>query len=347
MAVNVKVLDQGVLAARPDQMYGWPGITRAANGDILVSASERKTHGCPYGREVIMRSTDNGFTWTLPMEVFNSELDDRDPNLLTLPDGKLILSWFTDHAFSGCYRDEWPERSERLTEELAKAVSGTWFITSDNNGLTWDKQPKRMPCGMRISPILLEDGSWLTIGFMERYAPKDKRQLVVWRSWDQGESWQEISKVGDPAMMLNENHVIDVGNGRLLGLFRKCNDYLRQAWSEDGGYTWSEPEVLDIWGYPAQMIRLANGDIMMSYGHRRDPYSIRCVFSHDNGKSWDTGNTYTVFEWQDEPDMGYPSTLEVAPGEFLTVFYCSRRGVIPYYEATEPEGILYTRYTMN
>ena len=42
--------------------YGWPGITRTKDGDILVSASERVVHVDPFGRGVIVRSTDEGRT---------------------------------------------------------------------------------------------------------------------------------------------------------------------------------------------------------------------------------------------------------------------------------------------
>jgi len=60
------------------QHYGWPGITRTRDGDILVSASERIIHVDPYGREVFARSKDGGRTWSEPQVIFDSILDDRD-----------------------------------------------------------------------------------------------------------------------------------------------------------------------------------------------------------------------------------------------------------------------------
>ena len=93
-------------------------------------------------------------------------------------------------------------------------------------------------------------------------------------------------------------------------------------------------------------------------GHRRAPYSIRGVLSRDKGKTWDTDNAFTIYEWADEPDMGYPSSLEISPGEILTVFYCSRRDMkknnpkthIEAQRQTEgasPEGILCVRYKLD
>ena len=36
MTLTAHNIEYGVVAARPDQMYGWPGITRPADGDIVV-----------------------------------------------------------------------------------------------------------------------------------------------------------------------------------------------------------------------------------------------------------------------------------------------------------------------
>ncbi len=47
--------------------------------------------------------------------------------------------------------------------------------------------------------------------------------------------------------------------------------------------------------------------------------------SHNDGKSWDIDNTATLYKWEDQPDMGYPVSLELSPGKIITVFYCSRR----------------------
>ncbi|MEI8080044.1 MAG: sialidase family protein, partial [bacterium] len=69
MGVKAEILERGTVAARPGQMYAWPGIARLKNGEILVSASERTSHICPLGREVVIRSLDGGKSWQLPQEV--------------------------------------------------------------------------------------------------------------------------------------------------------------------------------------------------------------------------------------------------------------------------------------
>ncbi len=341
----IKILENGTVAARPNQMYGWPGITRAANGDILVAASERQFHVCPYGREVIMRSTDNGHTWSLPQEVYNSEIDDRDANLTTLADGTIVLSWFSSTAYEKHNNELWPERIARVTDKMREELVGTWFIKSTDHGQTWELKPHRIPVGAHISPTVLSDGSWISIG--PDWTPAAfPRPLLVYKSSDRGETWTKVSEITKEGEELNENHVLDLGGSKLTVLLRKCGDCLRQAFSDDYGQTWTTPVVTDMKGFPAQMIRLQNGDILCVYGHRWAPFGIRGVLSHDNAQTWDTANTFTIYEWADTPDIGYPSSIEVAPGEILTVFYCSRR-TYPQQPAVLPEGILYTRYRLD
>lgn len=354
--MKIDIIEKGIVASRAKQMYAWPGITKAQNGDIIVSASERKFHCGPWGREVIIRSTDNGRNWQQPQEIYNSELDDRDANILTLKDGTLLLSWFTSMAFAE--HNICPERIARVTDKMQQDLLGTWMIKSYDNGENWNTQALKIPAGMHISPVALSDGSLLSIGWKDK--TDNGKILCCYKSKDIGENWYEASEFECPMKegksLLNENHVLEVSPGKLIALFRKCDDCLYQASSDNYGESWSKPLQIDIWGCPPHMIKLNDGRILCVVGHRKTPYSIRGVISYDQGLTWDTNNTFTIYEWEDEPDMGYPMSLETAPGEIMTVFYCSRLDAnTPNHPApwthldqsgTSPEGILSVRYTL-
>ncbi len=340
---KIEVLDLkfSIAMARPGQMYGWPGLTRAANGDLLLAASERKFHCCPFGREVLARSTDNGRSWTLPLEIYNSELDDRDANLLTMPDGTIVLSWFTSTAFE----PYWVERGKRISPEMRRELVGAWMTTSRDNGHTWDKEPLRMPVGNHISPSVLCDGSLLTCGAFDA-------DYCVFKSTDRGHNWQKISVIPSPVKpdgrtILNESHLLEVAPDHIVAMFRATEADIApicQSESNDGGHTWTPIRELPVAGLPPQLLKLRNGVLMCSFGHRKSPYSIRAIFSHDLGRNWDTDNIVTLYQWDNEPDMGYPSTIELDDGELLTVFYSSWRDKAP--QSKEPEGILSLRYKL-
>ena len=346
--IKIKNLSVGVVISRPKQMYAWPGIVKLSENEILVAASERCYHCCPFGREVIVRSLDGGESWSLPQEVHNSELDDRDANLAVTPDGTLILGWFTSTAFEG----HWKERASRITDKMRNDLIGSWMRVSKDKGHNWEES-LRMPVGAHISPVAISDGSIITIG----EEPRNEAALAVYKSQDLGQSWNKAGKIPcqrlwyeeskSKRLMINENHILEISPGRLIAMFRSDpvgDGYLYQSASEDYGKHWSNPQKTNIWGYPPQLLKLHNGVIMCSYGYRREPYSIRAVFSYDEGKTWDTDNIATLYEWEDEPDMGYPSSVELSPGKIMTVFYCSRRD--KKHPETLPEGILSTTFTL-
>jgi len=57
----------------------------------------------------------------------------------------------------------------------------------------------------------------------------------------------------------------------------------------------------------------------MSYGHRRKPYGNQARLSTDNGKSW--SEPMLISADGTSGDLGYPSTVELADGTLLTVWY--------------------------
>jgi sialidase-1 len=356
--------EHGVVASRPDQMYGWPGITRVEGDHILVSASERKYHIDPVGREVVIHSYDGGKTWDLPQEVFDSELDDRDANLLTMADGTLVLTWFTSTAYlrsleSGSFpepwQSQWLARAERQCIAEDTPVRG-WLMRSNDGGYTWE-DAHEIPVGHHAGPTVLSDNRIIYIN-----TARPDGSAGVWASSDKGDTWTEISKLRGPVRTdgeerghFNENHVLEISPGRLLVMVRTAFSdsdqmYLYQATSDDGGYTWTELEQTSIWGYPAHLTRLSSGALLCVYGHRRDPFSIRAVLSYDEGRTWDTDNIITLYDFEYPCDMGYPVSLEVTPGQILTVFYSNLKQphapaeMLAY--AQDPGGILSTRWTL-
>jgi hypothetical protein len=41
-----------------------------------------------------------------------------------------------------------------------------------------------------------------------------------------------------------------------------------QCESADGGKTWCEPHEIGVWGLPSHLLRLRNGNLLMTYGYR-------------------------------------------------------------------------------
>src|ERR1700744_4936716 len=73
------ILSTDVVCQEPGRYVGWPTITRTHNGELLVVFSgDRDAHICPWGVTQMVRSRDNGRTWSQPETINNTPLDDRD-----------------------------------------------------------------------------------------------------------------------------------------------------------------------------------------------------------------------------------------------------------------------------
>src|SRR5690606_28819034 len=90
-----------------------------------------------------------------------------------------------------------------------------------------------------------------------------------------------------------------------------------QSESKDGGKTWSEPHSIGVWGLPSHLLKLNDGRLLMTYGHRRASFGNQARLSEDHGKTW--GEPIVVSGDGVGVDLGYPSTVQLADGSLLTV----------------------------
>ena len=89
------------LCKEEGRYIGWPSVCRAPNGDLLaVFSGDRDAHVCPWGKVQMVRSTDGGKTWSAPVNICNTIIDDRDAGIISLDDGSLLMSWFTSTAYA-------------------------------------------------------------------------------------------------------------------------------------------------------------------------------------------------------------------------------------------------------
>ena len=74
---------------------GWPTVAKDENGALYAAASgHRLTHVCPFGKDLMYVSHDEGQTWSAPQIVNDTKLDDRDAGLVCWGDGKEPVAEF-------------------------------------------------------------------------------------------------------------------------------------------------------------------------------------------------------------------------------------------------------------
>ena len=125
------------------------------------------------------------------------------------------------------------------------------------------------------------------------------------------------------ASAYHELHAVEAADGTLIAQIRNHNEANKgetlQTESKDGGKTWSEPHSIGVWGLPSHLLRLRDGRLVMTYGHRRKPYGNQARISSDNGQTW--SEAMILSGDGIGGDLGYPSTVELADGTLLSVWY--------------------------
>ena len=352
-APKPEVLDTRVISYEPQYYHGWPTVARRSNGQLLVVCSGgRESHVCPFGRVELMVSSDNGQNWSWPQVLLDSPIDDRDSGVLETAKGTVLVTSFTSLAYElrlaqalkkkAGERGAWPAEQlsawqavqRRLTVEQRHAELGEWMLRSTDGGMSWSA---RYPTIVNSphGPIQLADGRLLYAG--KELWTKEQRAGVC-ESLDDGRTWRWLAEIparpGDDPKAYHELHAAETGDGRILVHIRNHNKpnegETLQSESADGGKTWSTPHSIGVWGLPSFLLRLRSGKLLMTYGYRRPPFGNQARLSEDNGRTW--SEPLIISGDGAGGDLGYPSTVELADGSLLTVWYESMK--------TSPHAVL-------
>ena len=70
---------------------------------------------------------------------------------------------------------------------------------------------------------------------------------------------------------------------------------------------------------PSHLLRLRDGRLLMSYGHRRPPFGNQARISTNQGRTW--SEPMIVSGDGAGGDLGYPSTVELEDSTLLTIWY--------------------------
>ena len=329
--------------------FAWPTVTRLPDGNLATVASGfRLRHVCPFGKCVISYSFNEGKTWTRPAPVIDTPLDDRDAGIavsgnrviITSFNNKTALqrSWNNDktQAYYHSKREEYVEAylDKVDTTNAEERYFGSVYVISEDGGYTFGpikKSPVTAPHG----PSVTNDGRFFYVGrnFLKEF--HDFEGQIVCCMMDDTGDFVPVGTVPDlpkeEYLHFSEPHARMLPNGRIIVHIRAEKIGARtpeekvftlyQSESEDGGRTFSLPHQIlsQRGGAPAHLLLLRNGRLLCVYGHREKPYGIRAMVSADGGESWETD--LIIHADEVDPDVGYPSSVELANGDILTVFY--------------------------
>lgn len=319
--------------------FAWPSVVRLQNGKLAVGASGyRLSHICPFGKTVIAFSDDEGETYTMPMPIIDTVLDDRDAGLCTFGESGLIVTSFNNSAeyqrnyakSKKCpnYVNYRLQYIDTITKEEEEQSLGVTYRISHDCGVTFG-QIYRSPITSPHGPIELSNGTVLWVGTNWSSHSSVEAHVINTKNGQMkkiGEI-EPIDKDGE-RLFSCEPDIVELPNGTILCHLR-VQEYsserriftLYQTESIDGGRTWTKPVQIigDLDGAPAHLYLTSKGLLISAYSRREVPYGIRVMFSKDYGKTWDAN--HVLFENPLKRDGGYPATVERKDGSLLTVFY--------------------------
>ena len=306
----------------------------------------------PYIENVVTRSSDWGRTWTTPSVVPDYGWAGVECAGLTVTRRGIVLlnqwrfrwyplplarrraaheslvfpeQWVGDLAASleldsGAALAADPER----LAPWARGGGATFVHISEDGGETFPQTieiaiaPYSGGYGMR-GAVELDDGT-LVLPLSD--VPNYQRIFVV-RSMDGGLSWgAPIPAAEMPGCFFEEPAPLLLPSGRiLLALRDNASRSIMTTSSDDGGLSWSPAALTGIDGYPAHLLRLADGRLLCTYGFRKPPFAIRAVLSEDAGVSWQATRPISIRTGLPNKNLGYPCTLQLPNGDLLTIYY--------------------------
>lgn len=313
----------------------------------------------PLYHNVIIRSQDEGATWSSPQVVPDYNWAGAEcAGLTALSDGRLMLNqWQFDWIplgvaqsaadqsglmYPSSFMKGWHDSPEHTTdgvlpeafEKIAPWVrdGGKTFVhfsldngASFGGGIEISTSPFSGGYGMRGAAEMPDGRIILPLSDVPNY-----RQVFSIESLDSGRSWSAPALIGSGrGHEFEEPAILRCNSGKLLIILRdNLTRCLHQAESLDGGFSWSPPAATPVEGYPAHLLQMDDGRILMTYGWRQPGYGIRAVMSHDEGKTWDVGQTIRIRGDMPNRNLGYPATIAMPDGRLFTIYY-----------GEEPDGV--------
>lgn len=262
----------------------------------------------------VYESKDKGLTWK---QINKTELDGKEPAMLCLGDGTLLLT-------------AQPIVDGKMGYKLP-------IYRSVDNGLNWSTSyiegnrdyPRNLfvdrdgsICFMRCSAVKFE--------FEEEQIGQGDASIEINRSYDGGLTWQQFKgKISDwdyPGFM--EISSLRLKSGKLAATLRHQPSGTKGegfentliTFSDDDGVTWSKPEIISNTGeVHFNLLPLKSGKLLGTYSNYHLPYGVCAVVSEDEGKTWNIDQKYQL-SLSSDYYLGWGVTCEDEDGSLYTSY---------------------------
>lgn len=357
----MKIIDRGLVfdaSAAPghERCSAFTSLIRLADGKLICGFKCGPEKMCATDRMVLMRSADDGRTWSRQFDGFDTTFDGTPGSysggyICEAEPGRLLISL------------HWIDRSDPAlplsNPETAGVLPMKYLLAESRDaGRSWSAprevslapHPGTNPTGAIVrlhnGQLMLSYESW-----KEWDAVEGKQSANVKLSADGGATWGEpVTMASDPTQQFYywDNRVtVQPGTGRPLAALwtheapRGIDAPIHLVRGEPDGKRWSVPQPTPIRGQVAAPLFLDEHRLLLVYVHRHDPPSMRAVLSDDAGRTWRLDEEIVLHEsgqtkqagmdrsrneaeyWDDMTrwTFGHPKAVRLDDGSILVAFY--------------------------
>lgn len=300
-----------------------PCFVKCSNGDLLCSSKDRAA-GLPGCHVSLIRSNDNGRTWSKIEKV----IKDDDP-LGGVMVGLYLLP-AKDNAISpilcGIKKVKWPGGTPLSGDVAVSSYASKRFFSSEysisyDNGFTWGEpisldEPNLPNTVWERQMLKASNGdllwTWATID-SEKYTAGYRRSVDGGKTWGPYTiSWKDPPDGQSTKIKPSEIAAALCKNGKIIFIARSESFVpAKNFWmieSPDNGFTWSQPKKIDVSGTCPSLCTMPNGELLLLYRDGKIAPGMSLSTSNDNGKTWkyachledSTGSFASLKKWSDE-----------------------------------------------
>jgi alpha-L-rhamnosidase len=306
--------------------------------------------------EVLHRSVIFRHTGSDPKDPANTSGMNHAPNVVLLPDGRLMAAWFSCpferspqqrivHSFSSDQGRTWSavvtlqDFEGRADFDPSFVVAGAetfmffsvfsvdnplrlHYRRSGDSGRTWcvPIETGQTNHTSRANGIRLATGELLVPLHM-----RGTKAGGVLKSRDGGKTWTRFGVVANPKGQGGEPTIAELRSGKVLMLLRTRDGEVWRSVSADKGETWSAPEKTGLPGAASShhLLRTRDGTLVLTHNPSKPPlrFPLTMRLSRDDGATWRepvilADRPENVAGWQ----VSYPSAVELSDGTVVTVW---------------------------
>ncbi len=312
-----------------DNVCAWPNLTLMPNGDIVATIFNQPTHGRWEGDVECWGSRDGGKIWEKRGVPAPHEPGTNRMNVAAglAKDGSLIViaSGWTNRPPAPVGNEE--PNYEKQFGESRNLVP--WVCRSTDGGYTWTQEE-----GIDFSECM-EGDTYHPIPFGDIITLSDGRLAVTVYSCsslksgvhllysdDDGRSWGNESTIIKGDLYHNETALLSPDGKKILAAIRcEGKAVLDLFISNDLGRTWEYRFPVTLGSRaPGHLLKLANGDILLTYGIRNKGFhGVGVRISSDEGETW-KAPAYLV-DFEGDVDGTYPASVQLDDGTIVTAYY--------------------------